>query len=385
MRRPFCLFSERMANMHFLTLTAVQVSNMTEDLEQNKIVEEQKTKLQEAIQANGRETAVHSVFLQRLDQLSTTFSRAVDEAVAEQLEPFNTSTEDPNYLEFVDQTEELKREYEGTIDCIKLPQGKIVPARYGFYQNRFEIQNGKVFQRKAGPARQPRRTKRAKRMQVYQNYPFQKLYRDFRQFAEEWAFADWHEEQQAYGYYSNPDAQWDWYSIGGRWPCQLLVKDSCTVYVPSEFEPGDADGDRRPPKGYRWVSAARMKNIQWDAIRKHHRAVLAERYSRLKDIFQTRVLPQGFYGKCEEDGIQLGGELIFRKDETLEEYLFRTDWYRTRKYPMPTCNFLDLDGNWEGEASFGWNSYSQDWEDALDDFLSGLSPEDVLVVVDCHI
>ena len=200
-----------------------------------------------------------------------------------------------------------------------------MPARYGFYQNRFEIQNGKVFQRKAGPARQPRRTKRAKRMQVYQNYPFQKLYRDFRQFAEEWAFADWHEEQQAYGYYSNPDAQWDWYSIGGRWPCQLLVKDSCTEYVPSEFEPGDADGDRRPPKGYRWVSAARMKNIQWDAIRKHHRAVLAERYSRLKDI------------------------------------------------------------NWEGEASFGWNSYSQDWEDALDDFLSGLSPEDVLVVVDCHI
>ena len=121
--------------MHFLTLTAVQVSNMTEDLEQNKIVEEQKTKLQEAIQANGRETAVHSVFLQRLDQLSTTFSRAVDEAVAEQLEPFNTSTDDPNYLEFVDQTEKLKREYEGTIDCIKLPQGKIVPARYGFYQN----------------------------------------------------------------------------------------------------------------------------------------------------------------------------------------------------------------------------------------------------------
>ena len=128
-----------------------------------------------------------------------------------------------------------------------------------------------------------------------------------------------------------------------------------------------------------------MKNIQWDAIRQYHRSVLSERFSWLKDIFQTGVLPQGFYGKCEEDGIQLGGELIFRKDETLEEYLFRTDWYRTRKYPMPTCNFLDLDGNWEGEASFGWNSYSQDWEDALDDFLSGLSPEDVLVVVDCHI
>lgn len=244
---PILSFFRKDGSYALFTLTAVQIPDMEEDLAKNSIVEEQKKKLQEAAKENGGETAFHSVFRQWLEQFSATFSRAVDEAVAEQLEPFNTSTDDPNYLEFVDQTEELKREYKGTIDCIKLPQGKIVPARYGFYQNRSEIQNGKVFQRKAGPARQPRRTKRAKRMQMYQNYPFQKLYRDFRQFAEEWAFADWHEEQQAYGYYSNPDAQWDWYSIGGRWPCQLLVQDSCTEYVPSEFEPGDADGDRRPP------------------------------------------------------------------------------------------------------------------------------------------
>ena len=137
--------------MHFLTLTAVQVSDMEEDLEQNKIIEEQMNKLKEAIEQEGRETSVDSIFLQRLTQLSTTFSRAVDEAVAEKLEPFSANTDDPSFLEFVDQTEELKQEYEGAIDCIKLPQGKIVPARYGFYQNRFEIQNGKVFQRKAAP------------------------------------------------------------------------------------------------------------------------------------------------------------------------------------------------------------------------------------------
>lgn len=368
--------------MHFLTLTAVQIPDVEEDLAKNSIVEEQKKKLQEAAKENGGETAFQSVFLQRLDQLSTTFSRAVDEAVAEQMEPFYFSTDDPRYLEFVDQTEELKQEYEGTIDCIKLPQGKIVPARYGFYQNRFEIQNGKVFQRKAGPIGQPRCTKR---MQVYQNYPFQKLYRDFRQFAEEWAYADWHEEQQGYGFYTNSCAQWDYYSIGGRWPCQLLVKDTCTEYVPSEFEPGDSDSDMRPPKGYRWVSAARMKDIQWDTIREYRRGLLTKQYSKLKEIFQTGNLPQNFYGKCVEDGIQFGGKLVFRKDETLEEYLIRMDWSRTRKYPMPACNFLDLDENWEGESVFGWNSCSQDWEDALDAFLSALSPEDVLVVVDCHI
>ena len=97
------------------------------------------------------------------------------------------------------------------------------------------------------------------------------------------------------------------------------------------------------------------------------------------------ALPQGFYGKLVEDGIRLGETLVFRKGESLEEYLIRTDRFRTRKYPMPVCNFVDLDGNWEGEGTFGWNPCSQDWETALDNFLSELSPEDVLVAVDCHI
>ena len=35
--------------MHFLTLTAVQVTETVEDLEQNKIIEEQMNKLKEAI------------------------------------------------------------------------------------------------------------------------------------------------------------------------------------------------------------------------------------------------------------------------------------------------------------------------------------------------
>lgn len=368
--------------MHFLTLTAVQVPEMEEDLEKDKMIDEEKKRLKEAMKREDVGALIQSFYLHRLEQLGTTFSRAVDEAVAERLEPFSVNTDDPNYLEFVDQTEELKREYEGSTDCVKLPQGKIVPVGYGLYCNRFEVRDGMVFQRKAGPIGQPRRTKRAKRMQALPNYPFRKLYKDFRQFAEKWAFSDWHEEQQAYGYYDNPDAQWDWYSIGGRWPCQLLVKDDCAELVPSVPEHGDFAF--QTPKGYKWASAVRMKDIQWDAIRKHYCGRLEEQYSKLKEIFQTGNLPQNFYGKCVEDGIQFGGKLVFRKDETLEEYLIRMDWSRTRKYPMPACNFLDLDGNWEGEAAIGWNSCSQDWEDALDAFLSALSPEDVLVVVDCH-
>lgn len=370
--------------MHFLTLIAVQVSEIVEDQKQNQIIEDEKNKLKKAIQEKGRESVIESVFLQRLNHLSTPFSRTVDSTVAEKLEPFSTNTDDPSYLEFVDQTEELKQEYEQGTDCVKLPQGKIVPLGYESYYGRYMIRDGKVFERGAGPVRQPRRTKRAKRMKALPNYPFRKLYQDFRQFVEKWAFTDWNEEQQAYGFYSNPNAQWDWYSIGGRWPCQLLVKDTCT-----EYDRGECDCSEetcpQPPKGYQWASAARMKDIQWDAIRKYHRNLLTEQYDTLKESFHTGVLPKEFYGMLVEDGIVQGGQLVFRKDESLEEYLIRMDWYRTRKYPIPACNFLDLDYNWKGESVFGWNPCSQDWETELDCFLSELSPEDVLVVIDCHI
>ncbi len=384
MRRPFCLFIERTANMHFLTLIAVQVSDIVEDQKQNQIIEEEKNKLKKAIQEKGRESVIESVFLQRLNHLSTPFSRTVDAAVAEKLEPFSTNTDDPSYLEFVDQTEELKQEYEQGTDCVKLPQGKIVPLGYESYYGRYIIRDGKVFERGAGPARQPRRTKRAKRLKALPNYPFRKLYQDFRQFVEKWAFTDWNEEQQAYGFYSNPNAQWDWYSIGGRWPCQLLVKDTCAEYDRGECACSE-ETCPQPPKGYQWASAARMKDIQWDAIRKYHRDLLTEQYFTLKECFHSGVLPKEFYGMLVEDGIVQGGQLVFRKDESLEEYLIRMDWYRTRKYPIPACNFLDLDDNWKGESVFGWNPCSQDWETEQDYFLSELSPEDVLVVVDCHI
>lgn len=150
--------------MHFLTLIAVQVSDIVEDQKQNQIIEEEKNKLKKAIQEKGRESVIESVFLQRLNHLSTPFSRTVDAAVAEKLEPFSTNTDDPSYLEFVDQTEELKQEYEQGTDCVKLPQGKIVPLGYESYYGRYLIRDGKVFERRAGPVRQPRRTKRAKRM-----------------------------------------------------------------------------------------------------------------------------------------------------------------------------------------------------------------------------
>lgn len=111
--------------MHFLTLAAVEIPPQEENLVENKWVEEQKKELLEKLEKNEKKDVFLQVMLQRLNHLSTPFSRTVDAAVAEQLEPFSVNTDDPNCLEFVDQTEELEQEYEGSIDCIRLPKGRL--------------------------------------------------------------------------------------------------------------------------------------------------------------------------------------------------------------------------------------------------------------------
>ena len=64
------------------------------------------------------------------------------------------------------------------------------------------------------------------------NYPLKKLYKTLGEYAEQYHGYVYNEEEQGYGYYSNPNAFYDWYVIGGRWPRVFLVKESCTEYSP---------------------------------------------------------------------------------------------------------------------------------------------------------
>ena len=57
--------------------------------------------------------------------------------------------------------------------------------------------------------------------------PFSSIYVDFDSFC-----ADWHgfvsgpdEKTGKYGYWTNPDAKWDYYQVGGRWAGSILLKD----------------------------------------------------------------------------------------------------------------------------------------------------------------
>lgn len=78
------------------------------------------------------------------------------------LEPFNEQTEDSDFIEFYDLTEDIKTQY--------------------------EIDNKNL---------------------------------SFKEYAERQGYI---QQDNRWGYYSNPDGQWDWWSIGGRWTGLLELK-----------------------------------------------------------------------------------------------------------------------------------------------------------------
>lgn len=342
--------------MHFLTLAAVHLPEMTDEAENDNALE---------------------------------FSAAVSSALWELLDRYNEVTENPKYLEFYDETEALKQEYEeGAVDCMKLPQGRIIITPSNYYQFRFVIREGQVFETLRGPMKQEKRTKRAKRIVALPEYPWKKLYPDFKAFADSWGHIDYIEEYGAYGYLVNPEGRWAGCSLGGRWPFLLLVKDTCAEYCEGRKSWGYDGYEPKTPEGYIWTSAARKKDIEWQAMRDWQNKQREESFARLERYFLTGECDKEIHGVRTEDGISFGGEYLYHKDETFEDYAARNH-FRACAYPIDANSLCD-DKGWKSVDEWEWKrnvagDVAEAWEKEVEDFLDSMPDEDVLAIMDCHI
>lgn len=150
-------------------------------------------------------------------------------------------------------------------------------------------------------------------------------------------------ETGKYGYWENPNAEWDWYEIGGRWSNSLLTKNG----VKCDLE--------------------QLKNIDWDGMKEKAKVKYAE-------IWDSN--PQGI--KRYFNGIE--------KDDTRESYVKRMSEFSTYAVITP-------DGEWHSKGEMGWFGVSSDtvedrenWSKSFyDTFIKDADDELVLVIVDCHI
>ena len=295
------------------------------------------------------------------DIIPKIFSCALAEQVSILMEPYYNDTDIMEYLEFEDRTEELKKDYkEGSVNLITLPNGTVITDDSFEFMRKYELVDGKVYQKRWGQLHDRKQTKKCRKMKVRQNVPFTDIYPTISEFVEDQnSWMVYLEEKDAYGFYYNPNAFYDWYSIGGRWPDMFLVKDDCLEYGIPGWSIYEGRIKTEAPEGYRWTCAARKKDIEWQVMFEWKVKKSEEKYEEFKEPFESK-----------------------------EEYRKRTLCVSS-KYPINIYAFL-WEGEWIQTENFVYDQENsrfeknETWFEDMERFFDGLEDDTVLVSVDCH-
>ena len=324
----------------------------------------------------------------------TQVQRRVNLALEPLLAPYDEGTSDPQYCEFVSCEADAIQRYEtGTLPCVRFPDGRICDTCDSAFCSRFLAVDGKIYQRHSGPLRHRQRNRKARKLKLLPEYPVKRLWPSWERFAEDFYGCTYDEEMKAYGYYKNPNAKWDWYVVGGRWPHEFLVRKDCQTVLEAEWPEADPES-RMPvaPSGFRWVCGARKADIQWDIMKELAMKRELAHYEQYRSWVERgeitgRVSP---LLRLTEVGVEGWDEVLYYKGETQEAYLNRAGLAEKDRFPCWPFALLREDG-WQSRGSMGWFGIStkdmeeRAWWDTVQTFLDAVPMDAMLVVVDCHI
>ena len=259
------------------------------------------------------------------------------------------------YLEFHDVEEEYRKIYENeSLERIQLEDGRIVSPY------------DKVF-RKVTPSGSVigyEVPDHLKRVQIRHT----EVYPSFDDFMVEYGgYTSRDEETGKYGYWENPNAKWDWYSIGGRWSGSLLLKS----------------GKR--------ADAARIKDIFFIEQTEHKgMTVEIEGYQVPAALAPDIQIMAAEATEAWEE--MMAGRSLYRPEFILERYGDKQSYIR-EVLSFSTYAVITPDGKWHAKGDMGWFGMgSETSEEArnfntsyFDTFIKTADPDHYLVVVDCHI
>lgn len=307
--------------------------------------------------------------------------------VSNLMAPYDENTSNIAHMAFCDQTDEGHKAYEqGGFDCVKTPDGRIILCVDHEFSRQYELYDGRVYRRRFGQLHHRKQTKKSKKYIPMPNYPFRKFYPTFDAFMVNHWGCERQEGIDRYGYYFNPNGQWDWWQIGGRWPFQFLVKNDCLSAVTGELSAlFKEEPQRNAPEGYRWVAGARKSDIAWDVMKEFRRNEATELFRQREAWFNAGQVPAEYTGwiRIVEDGLVSYGDYLYRKGENLETYLHNIGISEGCQYPVSVFACVDADG-W---ADQGWGDSECQAEERFNkvsNFIEKQSDDTLLVSVDCH-
>lgn len=331
------------------------------------------------------------VIVPQLDPANPVTADTIDDRLSSILAPYEEQTEEMEYREFEDRTDEAKAGYEtDTMRVIRYPDGSIRSIYDREFTKLFYICDDTIYQ--YGPEEKQRnklQTEASMALELVNDYPVKAWYPTFEAYCEEYCGYIQNDEGE-WGYTHNPNAKWDWWVIGGRFTGDFLVRaDLQDCIVSSDRSEGDSD---RAPEGYKFVDGARKKDICWDLMKQLAVEAVEKGYRMCVEAFETKNL-KGFgpLTSIVDEGICSWGAMLYRKGETLEEYKARNGATDVDQYMLRAYAFVDRNGDWAGSGDMGWFGISSNdkdervWKDELQKLMSEAQDDDYIVSIDCHI
>lgn len=247
------------------------------------------------------------------------------------------------FLEFVDVEPEARKEYETeTITKIKTQDGKLlwpwdeefrVSGTYGRGTNTHKIPDD------------------CEKIEILKK----DAYPSFDQFMSEYMGYKIDQETGKYGYWENPNAKWDYWTIGGRW--SGIIKDNL---------------------GFK-ADQSRIKDLNFNLDQGKYEYAI--RFWEI-NVEKQKLLP----GEEEEEYF-----CFYTPEYYLNRYKSKEE-YATSEAEFSTFALITPDGQWHERGSMGWFGFDDSDRESIQDFrdffkktIDTTNPEYFLTIVDCHI
>lgn len=158
------------------------------------------------------------------------------------------------------------------------------------------------------------------------------------------------------GRWTNPNAKWDWYTVGGRWD-------------------GNVIPDNRAAAGI----------VRWDWKRKKQGIDAEKRYRAYHELLLQRTTEKMTEQEFNHALIDVAG---LWKDPDLDT-LTLNEYVAKHEAKAPVFAFIDLDGQWHERGHMGWwaivSDQQPDYDTEFWQFVKTLPADQILYLVDCHI
>ena len=294
------------------------------------------------------------------------------EKIDELLEPYqenNMESVDRKYLKFYSITNKEKENWkkESTVRIL-MPNGNLLKR----YDEKFEMKKrgDKVI---TTTYEIPSNCKEVK-------IPYKVLFKTFEEYMN-YMHNQKDNDTNDYGYWENPNARWDWFCIGGRYGnCLLTKKDNKDVIENNEEKNLH---NKEAPKSYKWVSAAKIKDIDFEKMHE-----ISNEYKKAIRFWEIYV--DGKEAETEEEKEQI-------------KWAYYTRKYYIKKYKNKKT-YAEIEGTfstwallentrWQERGKMGIfamnNSTGKSELKFIKKFVKAINkPENqnkYLIIIDCHI